>query len=424
MYRKDLSTKETRLAAREASITAARKRGAIVTHHEDADCISVVQHIEVNYHTLVVYNGTAYRPSVNYYFRTTERLQAFLDKHLASRAASIARKAESRKQGKTMSGHAQTAAAIRRKLARTFPCEKFSVTSECFAGGDSVRVSWTDGPIADLVDTIVNQYEHGSFDSMDDCYHYRAIDPALDCPGVKYLHTRREMSDARRTEIEQAARISCGGQLPLNLWGSEFCPKKFEASHQELWAEAYRAEFDRQQGDREAAAMERETEEREALRREEERLAGIKEREALMYQTAKISALLLVCDGLSTNERADLEGRQRETFRQLHGEIIHDETAKLTARYVAVLNSAGSKLTLSPAERAAFLAQSPAMLQRFEYCPELIRQEPLAIVDPAPAALVAFLREASAVNHGAQPLKAVPESNIVDLAAYRASRLQ
>lgn len=62
---------------------------------------------------------------------------------------------------------------IRKELKAAFPGVKFSVRSESYAGGNSIRVSWVD---ADLdgkeVDKIVGKYEEGKFNSMEDIYDY------------------------------------------------------------------------------------------------------------------------------------------------------------------------------------------------------------------------------------------------------------
>lgn len=49
---------------------------------------------------------------------------------------------------RTLTEAAIVAAAVRKELRAAFPGTKFSVTSQNFAGGDSVRASWADGPTA------------------------------------------------------------------------------------------------------------------------------------------------------------------------------------------------------------------------------------------------------------------------------------
>jgi hypothetical protein len=86
---------------------------------------------------------------------------------------------------------------IRIELAARFPRTKFSVRSSRFAGGDSIHVSWCDGPTDEQVDAIVGRYRAGSFDSMADSYEYRADRAWSDTFGdAKYVHTQRDYSDA------------------------------------------------------------------------------------------------------------------------------------------------------------------------------------------------------------------------------------
>ena len=73
---------------------------------------------------------------------------------------------------RTLTGSAQCAAAIRTELKTKFPDCKFSVTSENFSGGDSVHISWKDGPTTKQVDSIVNKYQYGHFNGMEDIYEY------------------------------------------------------------------------------------------------------------------------------------------------------------------------------------------------------------------------------------------------------------
>ncbi len=58
------------------------------------------------------------------------------------------------------------AANIRTELKKLFPGAKFKVTSS----HNSVDVHWTDGPAHDLVKKLVDKYQSGSFDGMEDIY--------------------------------------------------------------------------------------------------------------------------------------------------------------------------------------------------------------------------------------------------------------
>jgi len=97
------------------------------------------------------------------------------------------------------SDHARASANIKRELSEVFPGVKFSVRSDSFSGGDSVDISWTDGPTTKEVEAITGKYEEGSFDGMTDCYNYdhsanmRAVSSWLG--SAKYVQTCRASSD-------------------------------------------------------------------------------------------------------------------------------------------------------------------------------------------------------------------------------------
>jgi hypothetical protein len=63
---------------------------------------------------------------------------------------------------------AETAKLVRADLKREFPGVKFSVRSDSYSGGASIRVRWTDGPTAPAVDRVVKRYEGSRFDGMTD----------------------------------------------------------------------------------------------------------------------------------------------------------------------------------------------------------------------------------------------------------------
>ncbi|MDI7862545.1 hypothetical protein MRS76_11290 [Rhizobiaceae bacterium n13] len=63
---------------------------------------------------------------------------------------------------------AETAKLIRNQLKAKFPGVKFSVRSDVYAGGASIRVNWIDGPTVALVDDIVKPFAGSGFDGMID----------------------------------------------------------------------------------------------------------------------------------------------------------------------------------------------------------------------------------------------------------------
>lgn len=97
-------------------------------------------------------------------------------------------------------GPKETAAVIRGILKKTFPACKFSVVTERGSMVSSVRISWTDGPTAARVDSIVKTFEAGHFDGMTDSYdydpsRYLLIDGTQYRPGCQYVFTSRQISD-------------------------------------------------------------------------------------------------------------------------------------------------------------------------------------------------------------------------------------
>ena len=84
---------------------------------------------------------------------------------------------------------------IRIELAQAFPGVKFSVKSSRFSGGDSITVSWTDGPNGDQVDAIIDRYSAGSFDGMVDLYTYERNAWTDAFGDAKYINSSRKDSD-------------------------------------------------------------------------------------------------------------------------------------------------------------------------------------------------------------------------------------
>lgn len=68
-------------------------------------------------------------------------------------------------------GSTDTAKLIRLALKAKFPVTKFSVVTDKYSGGSSIRIRWTDGPTAKLVDAIVKPFAGSGFDGMTD-YKY------------------------------------------------------------------------------------------------------------------------------------------------------------------------------------------------------------------------------------------------------------
>lgn len=150
------------------------------------------------YH-LDVYQGTSTKNLNRYYYRTAERMQEVINNYKSNADARENRKAEEKKNP-TLSTHSNCAKAIREELKLNFPDYKFSVTSESFSGGNSVRISWTNGATTDQVDNIVNKYQYGHFNGMEDIYEYSNRVEGL--PQVKYVSTNRTVSEELINRLE------------------------------------------------------------------------------------------------------------------------------------------------------------------------------------------------------------------------------
>jgi hypothetical protein len=113
-----------------------------------------------------------------------------------------------------LSGAALTAKMIKTRLTALYPKVKFSVKSDTFSMGDSVDIRWTDGPTQEAVNKITKQYQHGSFDGMQDMYNYEAIDSSLGCNGAKYVFCHRNTSAEYKAKLHAKAEEKYGKLNP------------------------------------------------------------------------------------------------------------------------------------------------------------------------------------------------------------------
>jgi hypothetical protein len=102
---------------------------------------------------------------------------------------------------KTKSIHARAASEIRKELKKQFPGIKFTVRSESYSGGSSIRVRWEDGPTIDSIDKIINKYQYGSFDGMTDMYNHDNVNN--DISQVKYVFANRDLSDKTMEDLRK-----------------------------------------------------------------------------------------------------------------------------------------------------------------------------------------------------------------------------
>lgn len=125
---------------------------------------------------------------------------------------------EARKQLKTEyshliqspgSGGKGAAKNIRIELKKAWPKIKFSVRSDY----SSININWLDGPTERQVETIVNRYEAGSFDGMEDIYRYSESAFNDVFGSVQYVFTRRENSDGELLRAFDVLKKRYGGNM-------------------------------------------------------------------------------------------------------------------------------------------------------------------------------------------------------------------
>jgi hypothetical protein len=68
---------------------------------------------------------------------------------------------------------AETAKLVRKDLKKHFPTIKFSVRSDNYSMGATIRINWDNGPTEDQVSNITDVYESKGFDGMIDLAYYK-----------------------------------------------------------------------------------------------------------------------------------------------------------------------------------------------------------------------------------------------------------
>jgi hypothetical protein len=104
---------------------------------------------------------------------------------------------------------AETAKLVRQALKDAHPGVRFSVRSQTYAGGASVRVNWTDGPTTRQVEATAHRYAGADFDGMTDMKSYH--DALLSTEdgaevvhfGADFIPCQRTISDEFRAELEK-----------------------------------------------------------------------------------------------------------------------------------------------------------------------------------------------------------------------------
>lgn len=145
----------------------------------------------------------------------------------------------------------KTEAAYVAKLLKTefkqkFPGTKFSVKSDSYTGGDSIRISFaasSTSPKVKEIEMLASKYQAGHFDGMTDCYEYTN---RTEGPTVKYIFVDAVVSDEEREAIAEGIRSDFG--ITLEQWNdSQFMYKKFQdgsAKSSMVWREIRKKYYD------------------------------------------------------------------------------------------------------------------------------------------------------------------------------------
>lgn len=191
----NLGNKSNRLQILDSYFSKLLSKGYTQETYKD---LNIFTKFENEKYYLSVYRGTSTKDLNNYCYRTLDRMQQVINNYKSNTDARQQYK-ENAKNNPTVSTHANTAKAIREELKKVFPSYKFSVTSKSFSGGDSVHISWTNGPTTKQVDSIVNKYQYGHFNGMEDIYEYSNNIEGL--PQTKYVSTSREINPELKNRL-------------------------------------------------------------------------------------------------------------------------------------------------------------------------------------------------------------------------------
>lgn len=192
-------TKEDRTNSRNTQFEYLLREGYSRETYKALDIFTNFQHGK---YYLKVFKGTAANHEAYFCYRTEEQRAEAVQRYKSSFDRTEAYKAEAkiRNKGKS-SSHAAASAAIKAELTAAFPNIKFSCKSDSFSGGDSVHVSWTDGPTVRQVTEISRKYQYGHFDGMTDMYE--STNRRDDIPQSKYVSESRHKSEQIQSLLTQ-----------------------------------------------------------------------------------------------------------------------------------------------------------------------------------------------------------------------------
>lgn len=123
-----------------------------------------------------------------------------------------------------------TAVLVRTILKGAFPTTKFSVRTPRYSMASSVEISWTDGPTAGAVDSLIGCLRDGTFNGMTDGFDYNTgadrfviVNGQTYRTGCRYVSTSRTTSPelARKAAQQVAAYYGVAKpEITVNQWGN------------------------------------------------------------------------------------------------------------------------------------------------------------------------------------------------------------
>ena len=109
----------------------------------------------------------------------------------------------------------ETARLVRKALREAYPGIKFAVRCSRYSMGQSIDVSWTDGPTKAMVQPLLSKFGSKSFDGMDDSTHYHTQEYAGDTVsfGADYVTGDRLHSADFLRKV--ACKVAAQYQVPV-----------------------------------------------------------------------------------------------------------------------------------------------------------------------------------------------------------------
>lgn len=175
-------------------------------------------------YSLKAFSGSRGKPDINLYYRTAEQRKERIDSYIAGHQRLYDWEQEKAKEAGTeryQSTAARCAKAIRAELKAVYPGIKFRVVSDNFANGNSVDVSWIDGPSSEEVRKIADKYQYGHFDGMTDMYEYSNM--REDIPQAKFVSCGSTMSEERK----EALKAEISNKYDVDMNDERACFEKF-----------------------------------------------------------------------------------------------------------------------------------------------------------------------------------------------------